>query len=50
MLMQAYMSDVIDAVAMEELRDRLRHLVERRFAGADMGCSECAATCRSKKA
>ncbi len=50
MLMQAYMSDVIDAVAMEELRDRLRHLVERRFAGADMTCSDCAATCRTKKA
>lgn len=50
MLMQAFMADVIDSVAMEELRDRLRHLVDRRFAGADMGCSDCAATCRSRDA
>ncbi len=44
MLMQAFMADVIDAVEMEELRDRLRHLVERRFNGADMACHGCS-TC-----
>lgn len=41
MLMQAFMADVIDSVHMEELRDRLRHLVERRFQGAEGGCSDC---------
>ncbi|MDE6038656.1 MAG: SufD family Fe-S cluster assembly protein, partial [Paramuribaculum sp.] len=48
MLMQAFMADVIDAVAMEELRDRLRHLVERRFNGSDMGCSGCQSASCSK--
>ena len=41
MLMQAFMTDVIDTVAIEGLRDRLRHLVERRFAGADTTCGDC---------
>lgn len=43
MLMQAFMVDVIDSVRLESLRDRLRHMVERRFAGdADQGaCDIC---------
>ncbi|MCM1293425.1 MAG: Fe-S cluster assembly protein SufD [Bacteroides sp.] len=45
MLMQAFMSDVIDSIAMEELRDRLRHLVEKRFNGSAAGCADCSATC-----
>ncbi len=45
MLMQAFMTDVIDTVRMEGLRDRLRHLVEKRFAGAEAMCGECKATC-----
>lgn len=50
MLMQAYMADVIDAVAMEELRDRLRHLVERRFNGFAAGCADCrAASCQTQQ-
>lgn len=48
MLMQAFMTDVIDTVRMEGLRDRLRHLVEKRFAGADAFCGECHTTCRKK--
>lgn len=43
MLMQAFMSDVIDNVAIESLRERLRHLVDRRFhhdINAD-GCGDC---------
>lgn len=48
MLMQAFMSDVIDSVAVEELRDRLRHLVEKRFGGQDSFCGDCNASCRSK--
>ena len=41
LLRQAFMADVIDAVGIESLRDRLRLLVERRFAGAETACSSC---------
>ena len=41
MLMQAFMTDVIDSVGIEGLRDRLRHLVERRFAGVSATCGDC---------
>ena len=47
MLMQAFMSDVIDSVDMEELRDRLRHLVEKRFSGGLNGCESCHSACRN---
>lgn len=46
MLMQAFMADVIDTVSLEGLRDRLRHMVEKRFHGADAACDNCAASCR----
>ncbi|MDE6439214.1 MAG: Fe-S cluster assembly protein SufD [Muribaculaceae bacterium] len=44
MLMQAFMIDVIDSIELIQLRDRLRHMVERRFSGAaDCGsCASCA--------
>ena len=45
MLMQAFMSDVIDRVPIEGLRDRLRHLVERRLSGEHAVCGDCAASC-----
>ncbi len=45
MLMQAFMSDVIDTVTMEGMRDRLRHLVEKRFYGKTTLCSDCSASC-----
>lgn len=41
MLMQAFMVDVINTVAVEALRDRLRHLVEKRFAGTLGCCDTC---------
>lgn len=41
MLMQAFMVDVINAIDLEPLRDRLRHMVERRFDGCQSGCREC---------
>lgn len=44
MLMQAFMADVIDAVSLEPLRDRLRHLVEMRLAGIHASCAACAPT------
>lgn len=45
MLMQAFMVDVIDTVRLDGLRDRLRHLVEKRFTGQRALCSECARQC-----
>lgn len=44
MLMQAFMVDVIDNVHIVGLRERLLHLVDRRFSGTLGDC----ATCRSK--
>lgn len=43
LLKQAFMSDVIDAVRLESLRDRLHYLVERRFSGENASCASCAA-------
>ena len=41
MLMQAFMMDVADTVKMDGLRDRLRHLVERRLSGHKAVCADC---------
>ena len=41
MLMQAFMADVIDSVAIAPLRDRLRHLVEQRLSGHALNCQTC---------
>ena len=49
LLMQAFMSDVIDGVRIDALKDRLQHLVEKRFAGAMTDCGECAACIKGKK-
>lgn len=41
LLMQAFMSDVIDGVRLTSLKDRLRHLVEMRLSGDAMICESC---------
>lgn len=41
MLMQAFMVDVIDTIRLEPLRDRLRHMVDRRFSGHHASCADC---------
>lgn len=41
MLKQAFMSDVIDGISLAPLRDRLKMMVERRFAGERSSCSSC---------
>lgn len=41
MLMEAFVGDVIDTVHIAGLRDRLRHLVERRFSGLGATCADC---------
>ena len=47
LLMQAFMSDVIDGVRLEVLRDRLHHLVEKRFNGTLSACATCATACNN---
>ena len=46
LLMQAFMADVIDAVRLDTLRDRLRYLTEKRFNGTLANCGACVAACR----
>lgn len=41
MLMEAFVGDVISTVHIPGLPDRLRHLVERRFAGLGASCADC---------
>lgn len=41
MLMQAFMVDVIDSVKVNGLRERLLHLVDRRFSGTLGDCGSC---------
>lgn len=45
MLMQAFMSDIIAAVKPEAVGDRLRHLVDKRFAGTLATCHACTHEC-----
>ena len=42
LLMFAFMSDVIDGIRIEPLKDRLKHLVEKRFRGELTQCKSCA--------
>lgn len=48
LLMQAFMDEVIDTVSIDILRDRLKHLVEKRLSGELALCSSCAARCPKK--
>ncbi|MDE7463260.1 MAG: Fe-S cluster assembly protein SufD [Muribaculaceae bacterium] len=45
LLKQAFMADVINDVDIPGLRERLTHLVERRFAGEVAGCRDCSSEC-----
>lgn len=44
MLMQAFMTDVIDTVKIEGLRDRLTHLVDCRFHHREAHCADCSSS------
>lgn len=46
MLKQAFMGDVIDGVSLPPLRDRLKLMVERRFAGEKSACAGCPVSCK----
>lgn len=41
LLKQAFMADIIDSAEMPGLRERLHHLVERRFSGETGACLQC---------
>lgn len=41
LLKQAFMADIIDRIRVESLRDRLRIMTERRFAGEKTACHGC---------
>lgn len=40
-LKQAFVADVVEGVRLPLLKDRLRNIVDRRFAGDDLTCGEC---------
>ena len=46
MLKQAFMSDVIEGISLPPLRDRLKLMVERRFAGEKAACASCPVSCK----
>ena len=48
MLKQAFMSDVIDGISLPPLRDRLKLMVERRFAGEHTACASCPVSCNDQ--
>lgn len=41
LLSVAFTSDVIENVRLEPLKERLRHLVEKRFRGGTAQCAGC---------
>lgn len=41
MLIEAFMTDVLDTITHEPLRERLRHLVDRRLRGCESVCAGC---------
>lgn len=47
MLMQAFVADVIERMQPEAARDRLRHLVEKRFSGTLATCHDCSHACKN---
>lgn len=47
MLTEAFMTDVIDAISFDVLRQRLRVLVEKRLSGSAASCDTCATACHA---
>ncbi len=48
LLKQAFMADIIEAVRMPGLKERLRVLVEHRFSGRDSSCADCRGKCNTE--
>lgn len=49
LLMQAFMTDALDTIAVEGIRSRLAMLVERRLSGDQTLCGECRRDCHKKE-
>lgn len=49
MLMQAFMTDVIDTVRIPGLCERLHYLVDKRFQGGLRQCGSCGSSCHDTK-
>ena len=49
LLKQAFMADVLDAVRIPLLKDRLRTIVERHFMGEEALCGDCEGACKEVK-
>ena len=45
LLMHAFMSEVIDTIPVEGIKDRMRHLVEKRLSGDFASCGDCKSDC-----
>lgn len=45
LLMQAFMTDALDTIAVEGIRSRLAMLVEKRLSGENTLCGECSRDC-----
>ena len=41
MLTNAFLTDVLDSIGIEALRERLRHLVDKRLRGCGTSCDKC---------
>jgi Fe-S cluster assembly protein SufD len=41
LLKYAFVGEVLDSIRLESLRDRLHHLVEKRFRGELSKCKDC---------
>ena len=46
LLMFAFVGEVVDTIRLDALRDRLHHLVEKRFRGELGRCRDCKMVCR----
>lgn len=46
LLMFAFVNEVVDTIRLDALRDRLHHLVEKRFRGELGRCRDCKMQCR----
>ncbi len=49
MMMVAFASEVVEKISIEALRNRIRHLVEKRLKGELSICDQCVLHCNSKE-
>ena len=49
LLMFAFVNEVVDTIRLDALKDRLHHLVEKRFRGELGKCRECKVMCKENE-